>query len=100
MVHYYSHSSTLLNHSADINLQAIQVRHGDIDDGNIRCCFPDQPNGFPAVGRFCNHLHIAALFNDTAKPGPDNTMVICQKDFDQICSPSFDFQKLIGFTRS
>jgi hypothetical protein len=87
--------------SAD-NLQTIQTRHGDIDDGNIRRCFPHQSDGFSAVGRFCNDLHIVAFFNDAAKPGPDNTVVICQKDLNQSKPPlseAFSLHRMVEIMR-
>jgi hypothetical protein len=87
--------------SAD-NLQTIQARHGDIDDGNIWRCFPHQPDGFSAVGCFCNDLHITAFFNDAAKPGTDNTMVICQKDLNQSKPPlseAFSLHRMVEIMR-
>ena len=76
-------------------LRRIVEESGDMEviaeaaDGRetIRLVGETSPDGFSTVGCFCNDLHITAFFNDAAKSGPDNTVVICQKHLDQIESP-------------
>jgi hypothetical protein len=44
-------------------------------------------NGFAPIVGFSHDLHLTAFFDDPAKAGTDDTVVVCQKDFDHYRSP-------------
>ena len=69
------------------DLQAVHARHGDVDHRHVRGFLYGQLNGFPAIGGFGHHLHVAAVFHDMPQAGPDNVVIVRQEHLDHW--PSF-----------
>ena len=61
------------------HFQAVQFGHGDIDDRHVRQVLVGFPDRLPAVGSFRHHFHVAAFFDNPAKPGANNTVIVCQQ---------------------
>ena len=62
------------------NLQSVHDGHRIVDDCDIRLHFQSQRNGVPAVDRFPDHDPVSASFDDRAKAGPNDFMVIRNQD--------------------
>jgi hypothetical protein len=65
---------------AATDLQSVHDGHGIVDDHNVRPGFQGQRDGLLTIGRFSAYDPVGARFNDRAKPGTHDFMIIRNHD--------------------
>ena len=60
------------------SLQSIQVRHGDVQHGDIGATLSSQRHGLAAIRRFTHHLDVALGVQQQVQPFPHDVMILSQ----------------------
>jgi hypothetical protein len=63
-------------------LQAVHDRHPDVHEDDVGEVRAGQPDRLGAVGRLADDLHVLGAFEQAAKAGPDQLLVVRQQDPD------------------
>jgi hypothetical protein len=58
----------IFSHDLRRGLNAVQIRHGDIHNNDVRTKFFGHPHRFPALGGFTHDLEIAVLLKLEGTP--------------------------------
>ena len=74
-------------------LDAVQNRHGQVHDDDVRLVLLRQRHRFAAVGGFRNHMKTFVAFEQHAEAFPDDRMVVRQKDSDRSHHVSTDVHR-------
>ena len=70
----------MMRFNSTANLQPIHDGHRVIDDRYVRLHLQDRCNGGPAVNRFAADDPVGTSFDDRAKSGPHDFMVVRNQD--------------------
>ena len=59
---------------------AIELRHADVEYGDLRVMFGDQFDGLPAIAGLGDDLEVGLLLQQKAQTRPDDGVVVCKKN--------------------
>ena len=68
-------------------LQAVQQRHGDVHDDDVRLQLRGETHSFAAIRRFADHFHLGDAVKQKFQPGPYDPVIVRDQDANHRSSP-------------